>query len=428
MDYWADEIEDVFMITRAKGTRDVLDMRLFNFVVQTIREHLLAYNFTEIATPIIEPLVLFSRSLGTQTDVVSKQMFVLQAAGQEQEVLCLRPEATASVVRAYVNEQVKQVPWKVFLCGPMFRHERPQKGRYRQFNQVSLEIIGAHSIIYDVQLLAMLERLFSQVLLSNGYSLQVNYVGCADDRARFVQKLQHFLQTVQSSLCQTCIQRAEKNPLRVFDCKEATCQEIYQKAPVMSDNLCSACAREWAEIQKYLELLSVSYHHNRFLVRGLDYYQKTVFEFISTHLGAQNAFCGGGRYDHLVREIGGQEDQPSLGAAIGIERLMLLLEPIQDQLPLAQLPLLVAVMPLSEQQVGVALLVSEQLIAAGRTVEICSPAESIKGMMRRANSLGARYAVIIGSEEMEQKTVMLKDMITGKQEVVAQVNLLAKIG
>ncbi|MFI5333516.1 MAG: histidine--tRNA ligase, partial [Candidatus Babeliales bacterium] len=289
------------MISRVKGTQDFLDLSLFNAIVDQCKRQAAVYGFTEIATPILEHTELFKRSLGLHTDVVNKEMFIIQTSSEndESESICLRPEATASIVRAFVENHVQQTPWKVFTYGPMFRHERPQKGRYRQFHQISLEIIGSAAVAQDVQLIKMLDRFFSEKLLCSNYALHINYLGCAQDRAAYTATLKKFLDSVSNYLCPLCTERKEKNILRIFDCKNPNCQQVYTKAPHITDALCTACATEWHQLQEQLSLLSVSYHHNPTLVRGLDYYSKTVFEFVSGNLGAQNAFCAGGRYDQL---------------------------------------------------------------------------------------------------------------------------------
>jgi len=324
------------MISRVKGTQDFLDLTLLNFVLTCVRAHASRHHYTEIATPLIEPTELFTRSLGEFTDVVSKEMFTV-AMRDENEHVCLRPEATASTVRAFVENGVQQAPWKVFTFGPMFRYERPQKGRFRQFHQISFELIGAATVAQDVHLITMLDRLFHEVLTINDYALLINYLGCSADRKQYEHAVRAFLTpAIMSKICATCTDRTHKNLLRIFDCKNPACQELYAKAPCTTDVLCSCCALEWQQLQDWLTMLSVSYVHQPRLVRGLDYYSKTVFEFVSNALGAQNAFCAGGRYDQLVRQIGGKQDEPSVGAAIGVERLMLILETIKDRLPLPQ--------------------------------------------------------------------------------------------
>lgn len=413
------------MIPRVKGTQDFLDLTLFNFFISSIKQHLQKYHFTEIATPILEPLELFKRSLGTHTDVVSKEMFIIEPhAADTDDRIVLRPEATASTVRAFLENGIQTTPWKVYSYGPMFRYERPQKGRYRQFHQVTIEVIGSAAVAQDVALIALLDRFFHEQLNLNNYAVTINFLGCSEDREKYREKLKKFLEKNLAHLCVNCQVRKDLNIMRVFDCKVETCKEIYKNAPFIADHLCQVCATEWQQVQDMLQMLSVSHTYAPTLVRGLDYYNKTVFEFVSANLGSQNAFCGGGRYDSLARMMGAKEDQPSVGAAIGIERVLLLLEEMKDRLPLPQPPALLVVMPLELVQQPLALIIADSLQAAGCVVEVMLEGDSIKGMMRRANKLGATYVLLIGSQEQQTKTVTVKNMITGSQEHVAQADLV----
>jgi len=410
------------MITKIKGTQDFLDLTLFNYVLKKIAVHLERYNFNQIMTPILEPTELFKRSLGGVTDVVSKEMFIIKSAKND-DAICLRPEATASTMRAFVENGIAVTPWKVFSHGPMFRYERPQKGRYREFHQVTIENIGAVSIAHDVQLIAMLDRLFTEQILLRSYGLQINFLGCVTDRAQYAQELKRFLDEHAKDLCATCKERKEKNVLRVFDCKNASCQERYKNAPIMTHHLCAQCAEEWKAVQEGLSLLSVSYVVNPQLVRGLDYYNKTVFEFVSGDLGAQNAFCAGGRYDQLAQEIGAKADYPSVGAAIGIERLLLLVAPIKEQLRLPMQPPLHIIMPLSEKEQVVAQLLADELQHAGISHDILFEG-SAKSMMRKANKMGAQTVLVIGESERKKKTVSLKYMMTGTTQEIPQIEVV----
>ena len=415
------------MIPRVKGTQDFLDLTLYNYLLEVTKKYLTLHHFTQIATPIIEYTSLFQRSLGEQTDVVSKEMFILETRDSEDPSMCLRPEVTAPTVRAFIENHIQTLPWKVFSHGPMFRYERPQRGRYRQFHQLDIEVIGSASICQDVHMIAMLDRLFHEGFGINSHALLINYVGTREDRARYRQKLESFLNSVADKLCKTCSERREKNMLRIFDCKNPTCQELYDKAPYITDHLSAESRAEWELLQEQLSALSISFSHNPKLVRGLDYYNKTVFEFVSNNLGAQNTFCGGGRYDHLAQELGAKEDAPSIGAAIGIERLLLLLEPLRDSLPIPPLPTLHVVMPYSAKQYTLALLITDTLLAAGLCVEPYLEGDSIKSMMRKANKVGARYCIIIGDEEQQAHTVTLKNMITGEDARVLQRDLVTEL-
>ncbi len=411
------------MIPRVKGTQDFLDLTLFNFIVDKMKKHLTIYKFTEIKTPILESVDLFKRSLGLYTEVVSKEMFLIEQRQESKESLCLRPEATAPTVRAFIEGRVAQTPWKVFSYGPMFRYERPQKGRYRQFHQINIEVIGSDAIGQDAQCIKMLDRFFHETLKLNNYALLINFLGCFDDRKVYQKMLRDFLEGPKGqSICAQCMARKERNIMRIYDCKNPQCQEIYRKAPAIVDYLCEPCATEWKQLQDLLGLLSISYAYCPTLVRGLDYYNKTVFEFVSQNLGAQNAFCAGGRYNQLVGQLGGKEDQPSIGAAIGIERLILLLEPVKDQLPIVSLPALHVILPLSSDQHALALLLADTLQAQGICIDVLLEG-SIKSMMRQANKMGAAYVLILGQSEQETKTVMIKNMVTGEEKRVLQIEV-----
>lgn len=418
------------MINRAKGTQDFLDLTLWNFMVDQIRKHLAIYNYSEIMTPIIEPLELFKRSLGATTDVVSKEMFTLTSNKQideDDDTLCLRPEITASIVRAFTENHVQQTPWKVFVIGPTFRRERPQKGRYRQFHQLSVEAIGSASMSQDALFIKMLDQLFCQRLKLDSYALHLNFLGTPHDRARHKQELFAFLEKNISSICPMCQTRRITNTMRVFDCKNPDCQQLYVQAPKITQYLSDESQREWITLKNELELLSVSFVEVPTLVRGLDYYNKTVFEFVSPNLGAQSSFCGGGRYEYLVKEVGGEQDQPSIGAAPGLERILMLLEPIKDQLPLAQPAQLTVVVPLETAQNPLALLLTETIARNGITCDVLLDEQSLKGKMRKVNSMGARWAVIVGSDEQQNRTVVLRDMTSAQQETIAQTELINRI-
>ncbi len=417
------------MIPRVKGTQDFIDCTLFNFIIDSVKKHLIIYHFNEIQTPILEFVDLFHRSLGLYTDVVSKEMFVIESRqASSEDRICLRPEGTAPTVRAFNEHHIELTPWKVFSYGPMFRYERPQKGRFRQFHQVTMEVIGSGAIAQDVQFIAMLDRFFHEILKINSYALVLNFLGCTQDRENYLVILKKFMDKpeVAQNICDQCRERKEHNIMRIFDCKNPQCQEIYKQAPYIADNLCEACTQEWQELQKQLSLLSISHVYRPTLVRGLDYYTKTVFEFVSKNLGAQDTFCGGGRYNQLVKDLGGNQDQPSVGAAFGIERLMLLLEPLRDQLNIPHPPALHLIIPMTATQHTLALLLADELRAHNICTDILFEG-SIKTMMRKANKLGAAYALILGETEQQNRTVMLKNMTTGAEEAVAQVDLVARL-
>ncbi len=410
------------MVAKVKGTQDFVDLVLYNYIVNSASKFLDEYNYKQIKTPILEHLDLFKRSLGTTTDVVNKEMFIVQQEGEKKNPICLRPEATAATVRAFVDNGIQNLPWKVFSTGPMFRYERPQKGRYRQFHQLNIESIGSENVYQDAEFIKMLDKFFSSKLKLDNYALQINYLGSFEDRKNFSLILKKFLETVASKICKTCLERKDTNTLRVLDCKNPDCQEVYVAAPKTIDHLSAESAAEWQKLQETLELLSTSFIVNPKLVRGLDYYNKSVFEFVSSDLGAQSAFCAGGRYDALVKEISdGKQDVPAMGSAMGIERLMLLLE--NKEILIEEKPLHV-LLPVSEEQYVLALLVAEELHRAGLATEVLLDGSSLKSMMRKANKLGAKYSLIIGDEEQKNRTVLVKNMFNSQEDTINQPKLV----
>jgi len=415
------------MVPRVKGTQDFLDLTLYNFLIEKTRRHLQKAAFTEISTPILEHTELFKRSLGLHTEVVSKEMYTVVTGHEEEgdtKGLCLRPEATASTMRAFFNNNIEERPWKVFSHGPLFRHERPQKGRYRQFSQVSIEVIGAASVAHDAELIATLERFFTDTLKLPAYALLINFLGTPQDRINYKQVLKDFLDK-QPSLPEKIQTLKETNILRIFDLKDPACKEALKNAPVITDYLCEESQKEWALLQSLLQQLSVSFSCDPRLVRGLDYYNKTVFEFVSSDLGAQSTFCGGGRYDYLSQTLGEDKAVPSLGAAFGIERVVMILEQHQATLNIPQKPVLQMIMPMTAQQQALALLCADTL----RTQDICCDVildeASMKSMMRRADKTGAQHVLIIGEDEVNNNYITVKNMMTGVSEKVQQSNLVA---
>lgn len=424
------------MLQRIKGTQDFLNLTLYNFLIDTAKKHLNNYNFTEISTPVLEPAELFKRSLGLETDVVSKEMYTVVSTGSEEKMsadaICLRPEMTASTVRAFLNApSEKTIPWKVFSHGPVFRHERPQKGRYRQFHQLTMEIIGSNSIAQDAYFITMLNRFFAQSLTLDSYALLINFLGCPADRQLFKKILHAFLETHANTLCTTCTVRKDTNIMRIFDCKNATCKELYQAAPLLTKNLCTGCSQEWQELQKLLQVVAVPFTHAPNLVRGLDYYNKTVFEFVGIDpntLGAQNAFCGGGRYDSLAKALGAAQDQPAIGAAMGIERLLILLEQHQEKLVLPMQKPLQFIIPLNKEQQAIALTIANKLHAEGKRVDLGLEGDSVKSMMRKANKLHAEHVIIIGPDEAAAGTATIKNMATGTETHITQNEITKSLG
>ncbi len=406
------------MISRVRGTQDQLDLKLHNFVIDSLKKHLESCNFSEIETPILEYTKLFVRSLGEQTDVVSKEMYVFPAEEGEDSI-CLRPEATASTIRAFVENHIEKKPWKVFTYGPMFRRERPQKGRWRQFTQFSIEVVNSNSLSQDAYFIKILDAFFSEKLHLQDYVLKLNFLGCLEDRKEHKKALEKFLESQKSEICDTCKVRKEKNILRIFDCKVEKCKKIYQNAPKLTEFLCGECKEEWKKLQEVLQVLSVSFVVDPFLVRGLDYYNKTVFEFVSSDLGSQTAFCGGGRYS-LGKEVDAKEDFPSVGAAIGVGRLLMLVEKNLDKIQLSQEKALQLIIPMSPDQHNLALLLASELESNNLCADVSLEDASLTNMMKRANKMGAKNVLILGQTEQNDGTVSIKDMQSGQSQTVKQ--------
>ncbi len=414
---------------RVAGTQDYTDTRTYTYLIDALKKHMSRYAIEEIMTPIIESAALFTRALGTHTDVVSKEMFYIKPHENHtaDDLICLRPEATASTTRLFLEQSsLLNTPWRVYSYGPMFRYERPQKGRLRQFHQFNIEYVQAKSVAYDAELICMLDRFFQETMDFHAYALRINYLGCASDRITYRSRLREFLasEPVAPHICATCTVRAEKNCMRVFDCKQASCQELYVNAPRITEHLCATCATDWQSLQTLLGVLSISYSIDHALVRGLDYYYGTVFEFSSMLLGAQNAFCGGGRYE-LATSLGASTPVPSVGAAIGLERLLLLLEATAQQaVALAKKPLHM-IIPMDESLIPLALLIADMLRAHDLSTSVLCDATSLKKGMQKASAQGATYVLIIGSQEQATNQVTVKNMQTGVQKSVSQSELVA---
>jgi len=305
----------------------------------------------------------------------------------------------------------------------MFRHERPQKGRWRQFNQTSVEIVNAPSITHDAHMIQMLDNLFNELFKLETYILKLNFLGCSEDRKKHKEALLAFLETNKNKLCETCLTRKDNNTLRVFDCKNDGCIELYKHAPNITDHLCPSCLQEWQTLQHLLDVQSVSYVVDQTLVRGLDYYNKTVFEFSSRDLGAQNTFCGGGRYS-LGKDIGDADDIAGVGAGIGMGRLALLVEKNLNNLSLPQEAPLHVIIPFTEQQVPLALMLANELQSHHLATDVLLEKATISNLMKKANKMGATYTLIIGPDEQAQGTVSVKNMQKGESTVVKQAELI----
>jgi histidyl-tRNA synthetase len=398
-----------------KGFKDILpeEAGTWQHLEGLARKVFRAYGFQEIKPPLLERTELFSRSIGLDTDIVSKEMYTFpQSKG---EGLTLRPEATASVVRAYIQHRLylKNPVQKLFTIGPMFRHERPQKGRFRQFHQINAEILGDPGPRSDADLIIMAMHLFHTLGLS-GLSLHINSLGCPQCRVKFREELKGFLKEGTPRLCGDCRRRAVTNPLRVFDCKVEDCREVVAEAPSILAFICEDCRGHFRLLQEYLETAEIPFILNSKLVRGLDYYCRTTFEIQTDKLGSQNAVTGGGRYDGLIRQLGGP-DHPGIGFAIGVERLVTLIEEETDRKVPGPDLFIAGLGEEAEKQVFQWV---RRLRNAGHWVEMEYASKGLKAQLKRADRLGAKKVLMVGDNELSSGKALLRDMETkGQQEV-----------
>ena len=379
-----------------------------------------AYNYHEIRTPILEETQLFARGVGEETDIVTKEMYTF--TDRDDTSLTLRPENTASVIRAYIEHRLDQRPGvqKLYYMGPMFRRERPQKGRYRQFYQIGAEAIGSESPAVDAEVVEMVVEILRGVGLSD-FQLLINSVGDANCRPQYVERLRQELKAVAPRMCGDCQRRAETNPLRVLDCKVEADQPIIEALPHITDCLCDACRAHFAAVRRYLEDRGIAYEVRPRLVRGLDYYMRTTFEVVHGALGAQNSVLGGGRYDGLAEALGSKVPAPGIGFSIGEDRLVMSVE--GDQ-PAPALDLLIA--PMGEPALRHAAVLARELRGGGAAVELAEG--RLKRTMELANKLGARFTLILGDSELAEGRYALKNMSTGEQQSVAREEIAARIG
>ncbi len=398
------------LIKAVKGTRDLLppSTEVWNRVEEAARAVFRAYNYHEIRTPILEETQLFARGVGEETDIVTKEMYTFE--DRDGSSLTLRPENTASVIRAYIEHRLDQRPGvqKLYYMGPMFRRERPQKGRYRQFYQIGAEAIGSESPMIDAEVIAMVIEILQRAGLS-GFQLLVNSVGDANCRPQYIQRLREELKSVAPQMCGDCQRRAETNPLRVLDCKVEADQPIIEKLPAIVDHLCEPCGQHFQAVKKYLCDLGVTYEVRPRLVRGLDYYMRTTFEVVHGSLGAQNSVLGGGRYDGLAESLGSKIHSPGIGFSIGEDRLVMSVEASQAS---ERLTLVIA--PLGQPALERSAIIARDLRRAGISVELVEG--KLKRQMELADKLGARFTLIVGENEMAAGRYALKDMSTGAQQ------------
>jgi len=393
-------------IKALKGFKDIVpgEIELWQYLEKVARDIFDRFNFKEIRLPLLEETELFARSIGEATDIVEKEMYTFV-----DKKITMRPEATASMLRAYIEHglYVQKPVQKLFTIGPMFRHERPQKGRLRQFHQMDIEVLGSENPRTDIELMAMAAMLLDELGLR--VSLELNSLGCPECRPAYRAELISYINERHDALCSDCKRRSTTNPLRVLDCKVPTCREQLAGAPSILEHLCGQCEEHFSQVQEGLEQLGVSYRLNKFMVRGLDYYCRTTFEFLTTDLGAQAAVAAGGRYDGLIETLGGPKNGSGIGFAIGIERLVLLLQQREQAVTAADtVDLFIAGIGDPGARAGFGL--AHDLRAKKFSVAMDYEGRSLKSQMKQANKAGARFALIIGDAELESGKGILRNM------------------
>ncbi len=399
---------------KIKGTEDVLpkDSYRWQFVEDVMRKESAAYGFKEIRTPVFEHTELFARGVGQTTDVVQKEMYTFDTKGGES--VTLRPEGTAGAARAVLEHGLvnDSLPIKASYFVSCYRYEKPQAGRLREFHQFGLECYGTQSPAADAELICAAQSIFDRLGIKQ-LRLEINSIGCPTCRAEYHKALKEYFYGYKDELCETCNSRLEKNPMRILDCKSPVCSKIAQGAPKITDYLCDECKEHFASVQKYLDAAGVEYTVNPTIVRGLDYYTKTVFEFVTDFIGAQGTVCGGGRYDGLIEELGGKH-LPSLGFAMGIERLLMLMDKQGIEIPKpSTCDLYVAVMGES------ASLKSFEIIKAVRSCGLIAETDivgrGLRAQMKYADKIGAKFSMVLGENEIEQGKAVIKNMSSGEQ-------------
>lgn len=404
------------LITKSiKGTLDLLPNESYKrqFVEHTCLEIAQNFGYKEIRTPVFEHTELFQRGVGDTTDVVQKEMYTFEDKGGRS--ITLRPEGTAGVVRSYLEHGLfnEAMPQKLCYITSCYRYEKPQAGRLREFHQFGIECMGSANPAVDAEVISVARNIFDFLGVRN-LNLEINSIGCKECRKDYHAALKAYFESKKDELCGTCLGRLDRNPMRILDCKSSVCSEIAKDAPKVTDFLCDDCKAHFDAVQNYLKAMGIDFTVNPTIVRGLDYYSRTVFEFVSTDIGAQGTVCGGGRYDGLVEEVGGSHT-PALGFGMGIERLMLLME--NQSLPFPEdtkCELYIATM--GEKASLEAAAMANALRREGVFVEFDVVGRSLKAQMKYANKIGAKFTVVMGDGELESKTVRLKNMATGEEQ------------
>lgn len=403
------------LVTKSiKGTQDTLPSESYKiqFVEQSVLEIAKNYGYKEIRVPVFEHTELFQRGVGDTTDVVQKEMYTFEDKGGRS--ITLRPEGTAGVVRSYIEHGLfnEAQPQKVCYLISCYRYEKPQAGRLREFHQFGCECFGTASPAADAELISLVNDIFAFLDVKN-LKIQINSIGCPECRKNYHKALQEYFESKKDDLCGTCLGRLERNPMRILDCKSPVCSDIAKDAPKVTDYLCDECDDHFKKTQQYLDAMNIPYEVNPSIVRGLDYYTKTVFEFVSTEIGAQGTVCGGGRYDGLVEEIGGNHT-PALGFAMGMERLLMLMEaqgiefPAEDKCDLY-------IASMGENATLKASQIAADVRGNGMHAQFDIVGRSVKAQMKYANKIGAAYTVVLGDSEIEAGVAKVKNMADGSE-------------
>ena len=406
------------MLTNApKGTKDLLPAQAYkwHYVERKFAEICKNYGFKEIRTPMFEHTEVFARGIGDTTDVVQKEMYTFNDHGNRS--ITLKPEGTSGAVRAFIeHKQYAEVqPTKYYYDTDCFRYEKPQSGRLRHFHQFGIEVFGTPNMLADSEVICLANDFLNQLGITE-IELRINSVGCPECRKKHREALKEFLRPRYDELCNTCKERYDRNPMRILDCKSETCQEIVKDAPRMLDYLCDDCRDAFEELKANLTAMGIEYKVDPNIVRGLDYYTKTAFEFVTTSIGAQGTVCGGGRYDHLIEELGGPPI-PGVGFGLGIERLLMLMDACGAQFPADNsVDVFIAVM--GERAKAFGLKLCRELRQSGVAAEMDTLARNIKGQCKYADRLNAKYTLVIGENELDKGVVSLKDMSMSQQREI----------
>lgn len=409
-----------------RGTYDVLpeEIHRWHHLEHLAREWARRYHFSEVRTPIFEHTELFQRGVGETTDIVEKEMYTF--TDRKGRSLTLRPEGTAAVVRSFVEHKVyaQPQPTKWYYLGPMFRYERPQSGRFRQFVQFGAEVLGSSEPCVDAEVIALVDD-FLRSLGIRQFRLELNSLGCSECRPRHREALLSSLRPVRESLCPDCQSRLERNPLRILDCKNERCRQLTADTPSILDHLCDGCADHFARVRTFLDRLRIEYHVNPRMVRGLDYYTQTAFEFIAESVGAVGTIAAGGRYNGLVASLGG-EDVPGIGFATGLERLLAVMKAEGVESPAPE-RLDCYVVALGEEARATAFALLRQLRQAGLAADLDHLNRKLKAQLKAADRSGAKWALILGEEELSRQTIQLRNMADGSQEEISFADVIPRL-